>query len=174
LFAILFTSVISGGVAARSGVAIADAAVPVSPPTSRLPYVGDLDGRYLWLGITGAATHDDGAWDTVFGAEASIVRVREDAGLALVGGGLAGARVAKGGWRLSLDAAVGTRVLGRFVGATLGPTLDLEELAHPVAGASATAWMFLGITPYVRIGVLADGTRYIDLGAQVGLPIARF
>jgi hypothetical protein len=130
----------------------------------------------VWLGVTGAATHDDGTWDSVFGLEAATVRVRERALLSVVGVGLAGARVAGDErWRLSLDGLVGTRVGRRaVVGLSLGPTVDFAELAHPRYGASARAWVFVGLTPYVRIGVLSDGSAYVDLGAQLSLPIARF
>jgi hypothetical protein len=150
--------------------------IPVSPPTSTLPYSADLDGGYLWLGVTGAATHDDGTWDSVFGLEAATVRVRERAFLSVLGVGLAGARVAADErWRVSLDLIAGTRVArNTVVGLSLGPTADFAELAHPSYGATAMAWVFVGITPYVRIGVRNDGSAYVDLGAQLSLPIARF
>lgn len=150
--------------------------VPVSPPTTALRYTADLDGGYVWLGATGAATHDDGAWDSIFGMETAVIRVREQATVGVAGIGLAGARIASAQrWRVSLDAIAGTRVAHRaMVGISLGPTVDLAELAHPVYGASAMAWAFVGITPYVRVGVRSDGSTYVDLGAQLTLPIARF
>lgn len=150
--------------------------VPVSPPTTALRSTADLDGGYVWLGATGAATRDDGGWDSVFGLEAAVLRVREHARLGVVGLGLAGARIATAErWRVSLDAIAGTRVVHRaMVGLSIGPTVDLAEVAHPVYGASAMAWVFVGITPYVRVGVRDDGSTYVDLGAQLTLPIARF
>jgi len=161
-----------------AGAAAAEPAppIPVSPPTSTLPFSADLDGGYVWLGVTGAATHDHGAWDSVFGVEAAMVRVREHARLGVIGAGLTGARIARDArWRLTLDAIAGTRLGSRLtLGLAVGPTLDLAELAHPVLGGTAMAWAFVGITPYVRVGVLADGTTYVDLGAQLSLPIARF
>jgi hypothetical protein len=141
-----------------------------------LPFSADLDGGYVWLGLTGAATHDRGAWDSVFGLEAAVVRVRERARFGVLGIGLAGGRLARDErWRVSLDGVVGTRLGGRATaGLALGPTVDLARFRHPELGASAMAWLFVGITPYIRVGVLVDGTTYIDLGAQLGLPIARF
>jgi hypothetical protein len=76
---------------------------------------------------------------------------------------------------VSLDLVAGTRISRSAVaGLSLGPTADFAELAHPEYGASLMAWVFVGLTPYVRIGVLSDGSAYVDLGAQLSLPIARF
>jgi hypothetical protein len=166
-------------VAATGGEAISQpttTVVPVSPPTSRLPFTANLDGHYIWLGVSGAATRDDGTWDSVFGMELTVLRVRESAVLGVVGVGLAGSRIATDErWRVTLEAVVGTRLAGRTTaGLAIGPTVDLAELAHPEYGISARAWVFVGITPYVRVGVMADGSKYVDLGAQLSLPIARF
>src|SRR5690349_1910630 len=99
----------------------AEPVVPVSPPTTALRYTADLDGGYVWLGATGAATHDDGAWDSIFGMETAVIRVREQATVGVAGIGLAGARIASAQrWRVSLDAIAGTRVAHRaMVGISL-------------------------------------------------------
>ena len=129
----------------------------------------------MWLGITGAATRDEAGWDSVFGLEAAVLRVRERSRLAVLGVGLGGARLAETErWRLALDALVGTRIGRAVVGLAVGPTLDLDRRAHPELGATVMAWAFVGVTPYARVGVLGDGTRFVDLGVQLSLPIARF
>jgi hypothetical protein len=172
----LFTSTVARAAVAEPTVAIMPAEPSVVPraPRASLPYVGDLDGSYVWLGINGAATHD-GEWDSVFGVQTSVFRVREGSWLALIGGGLAGSRVATEGWRVSLDALAGTRIASRAtVGIGLGPMVDLHDQRHARLGASATVWAFVGVTPYVRAGVLEDGSTYVDVGMQIGLPVFRF
>lgn len=147
----------------------------VVDPSSTLRYVADLDGRYLWLAASGAATHAAAGWDSLFGLEASYLRVREHAPLGVLGAGLGGARISRGGWRIGLDLAAGTRVADRVtLGLAVGPILEIPADRHALVGASAVAWGFVGITPYVRVGVLSDGTTFVDIGAQLGLPIARF
>jgi hypothetical protein len=177
-FAVLFTSTFGvAGAAAEPTVTIMPAepsVVPRAPARSSLPYVGDLDGAYVWLGINGAATHDD-EWDSVFGVQTSVFRVRERSWLALLGGGIAGSRVATEGWRVSLDALAGTRIASRAtVGIGIGPVVDLHDQRHARVGATATVWAFVGVTPYVRAGVLEDGSTYVDVGMQIGLPVFRF
>ena len=141
-----------------------------------LPFTGDLDGGYVWLGVTGAATHDEDGWDSLFGVQTAVLRVRERARLTVVGVGLAGARIATTDrWRVSLDGVIGTAIGSRIkAGLALGPMLDLAELQHARVGAGGMAWLFVGLTPYVRFGVLVDGTTYVDVGAQLDLPVARW
>jgi hypothetical protein len=140
-----------------------------------LRHTSDLDGGYLWLGITGAATRADGSWDSTFGGDAAVLRVRERSALAITGVGLTGTRMAtEERWRLSLDGVAGTRIAGVLAGVAIGPSLDLARVDHARAGATATAWVFAGITPFVRVGVLVDGTAYIDIGARLGFPVTRF
>src|SRR5436853_1479684 len=121
-FAVLLTSAIAVG---DPG----DPVVPVSPPTTALRSSADLDGGYVWLGATGAATRDDGTWDSVFGLETAVLRVHEHARLGVVGLGLAGARIASAErWRVSVDAIAGTRVAHRAMGGlSIGPTVDLAH-----------------------------------------------
>jgi hypothetical protein len=135
----------------------------------------DLDGGYLWLGITGAATREDGAWDSTFGGDVAVLRVRERSVLDVVGVGFTGTRMAtEARWRLSLDGVAGTRIGGVLAGVAVGPSLELARLDHPRAGVTATAWVFAGITPFVRMGVLLDGTGFVDVGARLSFPVTRF
>lgn len=157
------------------------ATVPDPPPRSRAPAVGpgnfrassDLDGLYLWLGPTGAASRIDGAWDSTFGGHAAVVRVREGSPLGLVGATV-GATLwtERGGGRIWLDALVGTR-LGRMVGVSAGPVLELSDRTHPRMGASVGLWGFVGVTPFARIGVVEDLGGFAEIGVHVALPVLR-
>ena len=61
------------------------------------------------------------------------------------------------GGRLWLDGVIGTNV-GRMIGISAGPILELNELAHPRFGGSVGAWGFVGVAPYVRVGVVRVNT----------------
>ena len=158
------------------------ATLPDPPPRRGAPAVGpaglraasDLDGLYVWLGPVGAAGRIDGAWDSAFGADLSIVRVRESARLGTIGA-TAGASVwtERGGGRIWLDGLVGTRLGGRMYGASLGPLVELAELAHPRIGGSVGLWAFFGVTPYARAGVVADLGSFVEIGLHISLPVLR-
>lgn len=165
-------------------IASADPATTTPDPPQRktIPRVGssgfgptwDLDGLYLWLGPSGAGTRIDGDWDSTFGADAAIVRVREREWLGVVGGTFGASRwTVRGGGRLWLDGLIGTRVLGRMVGLSAGPLVELSELAHPRLGGSVGAWMFLGVTPYARLGTVEDMGMFGEVGIHIALPVVR-
>jgi hypothetical protein len=156
--------------------------LPDPPPRRAAPTVGptglraasDLDGLYVWLGPVGAAGRIDAAWDSAFGADLSIVRVREGARLGTIGA-TAGASLwtERGGGRIWLDGLVGTRLGGRMYGASLGPLVELAELAHPRIGGSVGIWGFFGVTPYARAGVIADLGSFVEIGLHLSLPVLR-
>jgi hypothetical protein len=133
----------------------------------------DLDGLYLWIGPLGAATRVESMWDSTIGADVSVVRVREGELLGTVGATLGGSRwTERGGGRIWLDAVVGTR-LGRMVGLTAGPILELDELSHPRWGASAGVWAFLGVTPFLRAGSVQNLGGFVEIGLHIALPVIR-
>jgi hypothetical protein len=163
--------------------AVADSRVTADPPPrSGEPRVGpsgerpswDLDGLYLWLGPEGAASRVERAWDTAFGAEATVVRVREADALGVIGGS-AGASLwtARSGGRIWVDAVAGTRLGGRMYGATLGPLVELSALAHPRFGASVGVWAFFGVAPYARIGIVDELGAFAEVGLHIALPVLR-
>lgn len=157
------------------------ATVPDPPARARPPAVGpgnfrassDLDGVYLWLGPTGAASRIDGAWDSTFGGLAALVRIREGRSLGLVGAMVGGTLwTERGGGRIWLDAVAGTR-LGRMVGVSAGPILELSETTHPRVGGSIGLWGFVGVTPFARVGIVEDLGGFAEIGVHVALPVLR-
>ena len=147
---------------------------PVTVPPSNLAPTWDLDGTYLWLGPVGAASHIDARWDSTFGGEAAIVVVRERAMLGLIGANLGASRwTARGGGRVWVDGLVGTHLLGRMMGISLGPIFELSELAHPRPGASIGVWAFAGITPFVRLGTVSNLGMFAEVGVHIALPVLR-
>lgn len=161
----------------------ADAAtIPDPPPRrgppvvgpSRMPPAASLDGLHVWLGPVGAASHVEGAWDSTFGADLSIVRVREGSRLGAIGvTGGASRWTARGGGRIWLDGVAGTRLGGRLYGASIGPIVELAELAHPRLGGSVGLWAFFGVTPFARVGVIEDLGAFAEVGLHLALPVFR-
>ncbi len=134
----------------------------------------NLDGFYLWLGPTGAASHVDADWDSTFGGDLALVRIREREPLSAIGVD-AGASLwtERGGGRVWLDAVLGTRIAGRIYGMTLGPIAEFAELQHPRYGVSAGVWAHFGITPYVRVGTVEELGAFVDVGVHIALPVYR-
>jgi hypothetical protein len=166
------------------GRANADSATLPDPPArrgspvvgpSRFPPTSNLDGLYVWLGPVGAAGRLDAIWDSAFGADLSVVRVREGAGLGAIGASAGASRwTERGGGRLWLDGVAGTRLGGRMYGASLGPLIELAELAHPRIGGSVGLWAFFGPTPYARVGIVEGGGAFVEIGLHLALPVFRW
>lgn len=155
---------------------------PDPPPRTQPPTVAparfrpswDLDGLYLWLGPTGAASHVDASWDSTVGGHAALLRVRERAPLGVFGGMLGGSLwTERPGGRIWLDAVIGTRLGGRMMGASLGPILELAELAHPRPGAALGLWAFVGVTPFARVGLVDELGAFAEIGLHITLPVLR-
>jgi hypothetical protein len=144
--------------------------IVVPPATFRPSW--DLDGLYLWLGPVGAASHVESKWDSTFGAEAAVVVVHEAAALGMYGADLGASRwTERGGGRIWLDGVVGTRWSGRMIGASLGPMVELSDLARPKLGASIGVWGYVGIAPFVRVGAVSDLGMFAELGVHIALPV---
>lgn len=178
-------TVIAAIYAAACTIASADsvAIAPDPPPrTTSPPRVGpgnlrpswNLDGLYVWLGPTGAASHVDADWDSTFGGDLAIVRVRERALVSAIGID-AGASMwtARGGGRIWADAVIGTRIGKRIYGLTAGPLVEFADTQHPRYGASVGTWAFFGITPFVRIGAVQELGAFVDVGVHIALPVFR-
>jgi hypothetical protein len=161
--------------------------IPPDPPPSTAPSPApvlrpswDLDGTYLWLGPTGAASWagahgmTDAGWDSTFGADATIVRVREHELLGAIGGSLGASRwTVRGGGRIWVDALAGTPLLGHMIGASAGPLVELSDTAHPRFGGSIGVWGFLGVTPFARVGVVDSLGTFAEIGVHIALPVIR-
>jgi hypothetical protein len=137
--------------------------------------IADLDGLYLWLGPAGAATYQEGVWESTWGGSAAVLRIRERAPLGAVGATVAAAHYAgSDGGRLWLDGVVGTRLAGRMVGLAGGPALELGADHHPRWGASVALWAFVGLTPMLRLGALDERGVFVEVGAHLTLPVRRW
>ncbi len=157
------------------------AIIPDPPQVEQTPRVGpgsfrpswDLDGTYLWLGPTGAASHVDGAWDSTIGGHLAILRIRERAAVGVIGG-MVGASLwtERGGGRIWADAVAGTRV-GRMIGVSAGPILELSEIVHPRLGASIGLWGFVGVIPFARVGFVDRLGGFAEIGVHIALPVLR-
>ncbi|HWU89791.1 MAG TPA: hypothetical protein VN253_21160 [Kofleriaceae bacterium] len=152
------------------------------PPPRRAPVVGpsrlgstaDLDGLYVWLGPVGAASRVRSEWDSTFGVDLAVVRVREGATLGAVGASAGVSRWSeRGGGRIWLDGVAGTRLGGRMYGASAGPIVELSELAPPRVGASVGVWAFFGVTPFARLGAVGDLGTFVEVGLHLSLPVLR-
>jgi len=172
------------GLLGSSGPATAQptSTTPDPPARKTIPTVGsggftpswDLDTTYVWLGPSGSASHVEAAWDSTIGVDAAVVRIRERASLAAIGGTFGASRwTERGGGRLWLDAIAGTRVLGRIAGVSAGPLVELSDLAHPRIGGSVGVWAFLGITPFLRLGTVRELGMFGEVGVHIALPVWR-
>lgn len=133
----------------------------------------DLDGVYLWIGPLGAASYTADDWDSTIGGQLAIVRVRERNPVGAIGGSFGASMwTARGGGRLWLDALVGTR-MGKMVGASLGPILELSDERHPHFGGSIGIWAFLGVTPFARVGYVDELGGFAEIGLHIALPAIR-
>jgi hypothetical protein len=132
--------------------------------------------RVVAVAPVGSAIHRERSWDGGFGGEivaGSLADGRALAGWGAAAGGVVFAEA--GGGRIWLELAAATRwPLGFLVGLAAGPTVALDELRHPRVGAQATAWVYAGVSPYVRVGSVADSGAFVELGVRVPLPVLRW
>lgn len=165
-------------VAAADPVAIAPDIPPRKTPATAfqqpLPPTWDLDGLYLWLGPIGAAGWEGSSWDSTFGADATVVRVREHEDLGAIGGTIGAARwTERGGGRAWLEAIAGTPAWGHMFGLSAGPLVEMNDLMHPKFGGSVGAWAFVGVTPYARVGTVDTLGTFVEVGVHIALPVLR-
>jgi hypothetical protein len=60
-----------------------------------------------------------------------------------------------------------------MVGLTAGPVMEVSDIEHPRLGASVGAWAFVGVTPFVRVGVVDENGRFVEIGIHAALPVFR-
>jgi hypothetical protein len=146
--------------------------ITVPPATFRPGW--ELDGTYLWLGPLGAASYREARWDSTFGGEAALIVVREHEPLGVIGIDLGASRwTSHDGGRVWVDGVIGSQLLGRMIGASLGPILELSEISHPRLGGSIGIWGFAGITPFARVGAVGGTGMFAELGIHIALPVVR-
>jgi hypothetical protein len=149
---------------------------PEPPPTPPLVFrnSADLDGTYVWLGPSGAASWIDSQWDSTFGIDASLIRVREHEPLAEIGGTVGVSHwTVRGGGRIWAEALLGTSIFDHPVGLSAGPILELSDFAHPRVGGSVGLWGFAGVTPFARVGVVESLGTFAEIGVHIALPVFR-
>jgi hypothetical protein len=145
---------------------------PGPPPVLRPSW--DLDGLYLWLGPVAAAGREAATWDSTFGGDATVIRVRERAPLGAIGGTFGASKwTTHDGGRLWLDGLVGTEVAGHMIGLSAGALLELDQLAAPRIGGSVGVWGYAGIAPYVRAGLIDSLGGFVEIGVHIALPVFR-
>ncbi len=77
--------------------------------------------------------------------------------------------------RVALAEFVGTRRLGGVLaGLTTGPVIELGNQERPRLGGTASLWVFAGIVPYVRVGILDEAGTYAEVGFALELPVWRW
>lgn len=150
------------------GRARADAAPGVGSTAS-------LDGLYFTLGPVAAAVRLDRDWTSAAGLEASLVRVRERQLPAAYGLSLGAFRYTdRDGGRVWLEAESALkRPLPVAVGLGLGAMVDLDEIRPPRWGVQSTLWIFVGIVPYVRVGVAQENGGFVEAGFMIKVPAGR-
>ena len=169
------------GAAARGSLAApAVAAGATTAPSSETPLAdtSNLDGWYVYLAPVGGLVRTEGAWDGVFGASATLLRVREERSLGTLGLSVGGARFTETSrGRLWADLIVGSRRLtaGRLmVGIGGGPMVEIDDLRHARFGGWGRIWCHLGVVPFVAFGVLERSGAFVAAGVEVSLPALRW
>jgi hypothetical protein len=146
------------------------------PPKAALRSVSDLDGLHLFVGPIGAATFVEDTWDSAWGGNVALIRVREHAWLGTAGAWIGAAHYgATDGGRVWIEGVAGSRrVLGRMIGVGGGPVVELSDQRHPRLGGQASIWCFAGVVPYARVGVLEASGSFVELGVSLSIPTLRF
>ncbi|MEO8841624.1 MAG: hypothetical protein ABI591_20600 [Kofleriaceae bacterium] len=150
----------------------------IPPQAPQTPLVfrnsADLDGTYVWLGPSGAASWIDSQWDSTFGIDGSVIRVREHELLSEIGGTVGASHwTVRGGGRIWAEALIGTSILDHPVGVSVGPILELSDVAHPRVGGSVGLWGFVGVTPFARVGTVESLGTFAEIGVHIALPVFR-
>jgi hypothetical protein len=150
---------------------------PDSGPAPSAVRVTSLDGTYLALGPMAAfvrADGLDGKWDGGFGGEISLVRVRERellASLGIVVGALRLAVEERG--RLWAEVLAGTRLAGIHAGLGIGGGVEIDA-EDGLGTGHATVWIFAGVIPYARVGMVEGDGPFAEIGIRVALPVVDF
>ena len=141
----------------------------------KLKNTNDLDGFHLSLGPTGNATYIEGGWDSAFGLEVGLHRVREGERLTAVGlegGGIWFSEREGGRAWVHLEAA--TTIAGVVIGLGAGPTLEHRDVDPPRWGAQGSLWIFAAVLPTFRVGAIEGAGTFVEVGIRIALPALRW
>ena len=173
LIALLLGCAGAGVAAAEPARRTRESAPPGPAPAVR---VTTLDGTYLALGPTASLvrTREDGqaSWDGGFGGEIALVRVREQEAVASLG-------ISAGALRLSSadrgrawsEILLGSRIAGIHAGLAAGASVEIDEVRPPRWGGHATVWIFAGVVPYARMGMVEGGGPFAEIGIKIAFPV---
>lgn len=138
--------------------------------------VADEPDRFVALAAIGSAVRVEGAWDGAWGGEVGVGQMRGDPLLSAWAAsvGMVGFTERTGG-RLFGELTLGTRwPTGYLVGLGVGPAVELDQIRKPRPGGQVTLWVFAGVVPYVRAGVLEPGGVFADVGIRIAFPAVRW
>jgi hypothetical protein len=125
------------------------------------------------IGPVATAVRIENTWNSAVGAEVSVVRLRRESRLSLVGGDMGFVTFAqREGARLWFEAE-GALGLGRslHLGLGLGGTVEVDQVRPPRWGVQGTIWFFAGVVPYVRAGVIETTGTFFEAGLMIKLPV---
>jgi hypothetical protein len=134
--------------------------------------VTSLDGLWLTAGPIAGAVHLHDSWNSLVGAELSVVRLREADKVSVLG--LAGGFVVfdeREGARVWTELELGTSFGSFGVGVSAGVTAEFDQVVPPRWGTQGTLWLYAGIVPYVRVGVVEETGRYVETGVMIKVPL---
>ncbi len=161
-------------------VGLARAEGPAAKPPGREPgmsvaghrMASDLDGYYLTIGPVAGALAIQHNWSSAVGAEVSLVRLREGCVPALLGVDV-GAVVFddRTGTRAWAELELGVDRLPVKFGLSAGLAAEFDRVLPPRFGAQATLWLFAGVVPYVRVGVLEEAGEFFEAGVMIKIPV---
>jgi len=136
-----------------------------------------LDSRlkafYVAIGPIGVVQRAEGNWDSAFGAELNLTRVRESAAISALGLSIGGSKLSeRDGGRFWLGALAGIdRLPGKVpIGLSLGGILDVDAVRHARWGGYATLWFYAGVMPFVRVSTIQKSGSGVELGLSIPLP----
>lgn len=147
-----------------------------SARADQLDSSANLDGIYLALGPIGSAVHTESAWDAAVGGELTLARVTERRPIAALALSVGGHRYSeRDTGRLWLEGMAATRwLLDTPIGVAGGPTLEVDRVIPARLGAQATLWAYVGVIPYMRVGVVDKSGMFFEMGLRIPLPVFRW
>ena len=57
---------------------------------------------------------------------------------------------------------------------SVGAALEVDDIRPPRPGVEMTLWAFVGVVPYVRVGILSETGGFFEAGLMIKLPARTF